>query len=218
MPKFIFSELSQAKLESVVKIHEKGIIPDKWNKMVSELTEQDRQKINMIQTCLVNYKLSLMNEATIWSRAIYPLLMLAETENIQAWSEVPLKAQYPHFELEGIVDGILGNCISGMISTPYLVVAEARRGLEAQNPQFQLYGEMLAAAWLNRDQNQKTDQEIFGCYTISDAWTFVCGSVREFEAEYPVMEIESSREYIQRTEAEAICRILKFIVSKYGIS
>jgi hypothetical protein len=37
------------------------------------------------------------------------------------------------------------------------------------------------------------------------------GIVTEFEADYPVMAVESSKEYIQRNEAETILQILKFI-------
>jgi hypothetical protein len=36
---------------------------------------------------------SLVNEATLWSRAIFPLLFLAETERIVAQAEVPLTAR-----------------------------------------------------------------------------------------------------------------------------
>ncbi len=212
MKKLIFSELSQDKLGQIAKIEENGVVLERWNQMQSECTAQEQEQINLIQSHLTTYRLALMNEATIYARAIYPLLVLAERENIQAWAQVTLNAVYPHFELGGIIDGVLGNCASGTISTPYLVVVEAKRGLEAENPQYQLYGEMLVAAWLNwQKQADKTAQEIYGCYTISDTWTFMHGIVREFEADYPVMVVESSKEYIQRNEAQTILQILKFI-------
>jgi hypothetical protein len=218
MTKLIFSELSQEKLNQIAKIYENGVVLERWNKMQSECecTLQEQEQINLIQSHLITYRLSLMNEATIWARAIYPLLVLAERENIQAWAQVTLNAVYPHFELGGIIDGVLGNCASGTISTPYLIVMEAKRGLEAENPQYQLYGEMLVAAWLNwQKQADKTEQEIYGCYTISDTWTFIHGIVMEFEADYPVMVVESSKEYIQRNEANTILQILKFISHSY---
>jgi hypothetical protein len=215
MPKFLFSELSPEKLSQIVKIDEKGVVPEKWQPMQSVGTPQEQEKIQLIQSYLVNARLTLMNEATIWSRAIYPLLMLAENNNIQAWAQINLKAQYAHFELSGTVDGALGDCTSGTLKAPYLVVLEAKRGLEAENPQYQLYGEMLAAAWLNWQQNpEQTEQTIFGCYTISDTWTFLSGTVKAFEADYPIMIVESSKEYIQRNEAETILKILKFITQK----
>jgi hypothetical protein len=73
-------------------------------------------------------------------RGIYPLLLLAKKGNIQAWAEVILQAQYSNFELEGIADGVLAKCVSGFVEVPYLVVVEAKRGLESQNPLYQLYG------------------------------------------------------------------------------
>jgi hypothetical protein len=49
-----------------------------------------------------------MNEATVWARAIYPLLMQAERDAVRAWAQVPLRATYPTFEISGVVDGVLG--------------------------------------------------------------------------------------------------------------
>ena len=214
MPKFIFSDLSKNNLKSIVKIEEKGVVPERWAKMSASCPPQDKNKIDLIQSYLKYHRLNLMNEATLWARAIYPLLMLAEQDNIEAWAEVPLNSKYPHFELDGIVDGVLGDCRSGMIEAPYLVVIEeAKRSLEAKLPQFQVYGAMLAAAWLNWQQSPSTtEQEIFGCYTISDNWTFIRGIVSYFEADYPVIQLEFSPEYFQRLEAETILQILKCIV------
>ena len=216
MLKLSFSELTEANLKSIAKIQEKGIVPDKWNQMMLPCTDQDRERVQIFTSYLLNYQVVLMNEATIWSRAIYPLLMLAESGHIQAWAGIPLEARYPCFELAGTVDGILGNSISGRVDVPYLVVLETKRGIEAKDPRFQLYGEMLAAAWLNWQQDHETTQEIFGCYTVSDSWTFVHGIVQDFEAEHPVMTVELSREYAERIEAETILQILKFIVAKYA--
>jgi len=71
---------------------------------------------------------------------------------------------------------------------------------------------MLVAAWLNQQHQPKTEQEIFGCYTISDTWTFVHSIVSGFEDDYPLMVTEISRKYTQKTEAETIFQILKSIV------
>lgn len=212
---FNFSELSQEQVQSIVKLHEKGIVPDKWDDMMLACTDQERQRLQFFTLDLLNRRVVAMNEATIWSRAIYPLLMLAEQGHVQAWSQVLLRAQYPRFALEGIVDGVLASSISGRVEAPYLVVLEAKRGIEAKDPQFQLYGEMLAAAWLNWQQTAETPQEIFGCYTVSDSWTFARGIVEELEAEQPMMTVEFSREYVEKIEAETILQILKFIVAKF---
>jgi hypothetical protein len=213
MPKFTFSDLSKDKLKSIVQIDEKGIVPEIWQNMSSSDRPNDKDKINLIQSYLKYHRLNLMNEATLWARAIYPMLMLAEHDTIEAWAEVPLNSKYPFFELDGIVDGVLGDCRSGMIEAPYLVVIEAKRSLEAKLPQFQVYGAMLAAAWLNWQQTKtSTEQEIFGCYTIGDNWTFIRGIVSDFEADRPVIQLQFSPEYFQRLEAEKILQILKFIV------
>jgi len=113
MSKFIFSELSRERLNSIVKIEDKGFVAAKWNQSISECTAREKEKIQLIQEYSLNYQLSLMNEATIWARTIYPLLMLAESGNIQAWAEVSLAGKYPHFEMEGIVDGVLGRLFGG---------------------------------------------------------------------------------------------------------
>jgi hypothetical protein len=73
---------------------------------------------------------------------------------------------------------------------------------------------MLAAAWLNWQKSHEAEQTIFGCYTISDSWTFLQGVVKDFEADRPLMTVENSREYIQRLEAVTIFQILKFIIDK----
>lgn len=209
-----FSDLTPTILKELVHLREQGIVPHLWETMNPPLTEEERSRLSVIRSNLLNYQLNLMNEATIWSRAIYPLLLLAEQGTLQAWAQVPLRAEYPRFILEGIVDGVLGDCVSGIVTAPYLIVAEAKRGLEAQNPQFQLYGEMLAAAWLNHQENGRAEQEIFGCYTIGDNWTFVRGQVTGF-TEMPSMTLETSREYAEKLEAETIFQILKSIAGKF---
>ncbi len=215
MPRFTFSELSEETLNSIVKLREREVVPEKWIQRMVALNDEEQERLKFLTSYLRNRQTHLMNEATIWSRAIYPLLMLAERGNIQAWAGVPLKAQYPRFELEGEADGALASSVSGRIKVPYLVVLEVKRGIDAPNPQFQLYGEMLAAAWLNWRGNHQTAQEIFGCYTISDSWTFVHGTVEGLESDKPVFTAELSAEYAERFEAETILQILKFIAAKY---
>ncbi|MCP4699909.1 MAG: hypothetical protein GY862_24115, partial [Gammaproteobacteria bacterium] len=96
---------------------------------------------------------------------------------------------------------------------PYLVMVESKRGLEAQNPVPQLYGQLLAAAGVNQEREKEASQEIFGCYTIADSWTFVRAEFSDMEADIPRMLVEISREYAEKQEAEMILKILKNIVS-----
>ena len=102
----------------------------------------------------------------------------------------------------------------GKLGDLYFVVHEAKRGINAPDPLYQLYGEMLAAAWINWKTDTTPQQQIFGCYTITDDWTFVHGSVSEIESERPVFHVEFSPRYNGILEAERIVQLLKFIVAR----
>jgi hypothetical protein len=98
-------------------------------------------------------------------------------------------------EIEGIADGVIGRTVVGRITTLYLVMIETNRGVGAQNPVFQLYGELLAVAWMNWKSNQRETQEVFGCYTIADSWTFLRAEVSQIQSDRPLRSIECTREY-----------------------
>ncbi|MFM6024423.1 MAG: hypothetical protein ACKPER_16100 [Dolichospermum sp.] len=216
MEKITLSKISKADLKRIVYLQEQGINNYDWlNIEAVVLTEKEQQQINYLQSHLLNYDTHLMNEATIWARGIYPFLLLAEQGKIQAWSEVPLQAKYAQFELEGIADGILGKCLSGFPEIPYLVVVEAKKGLENQNPLYQLYGQLLTAAHLNWEEDQKDIQEIYGCYTIADIWKFIRAEIEGIESDKPTIRLQFSREYSSKIEGEIILKLLKKIVSKY---
>lgn len=216
MNKLTFSKITRADLKRLIHLQEKTVAPYDWTQTDSvPLTEREQCQLQEITSHLLNYDTHLMNEATIWARAIYPLLLLAEQDTIQAWSEVFLQAQYINFEIEGIVDGTLGKCIAGLMEAPYLVMVEAKRGLEGENPLFQLYGQLLAAAHLNWENDGHEPQEIFGCYTIADVWKLLRAEIQGIASDMPTMTIEYSREYIEKLEADTIFKILKKIVSKH---
>ena len=216
MHTYSFSQLSEEIVNDLVTLHEQAGVSDKWSEMQIALTTEENLWLENIKSTLRYRQLVLMNEATLWARAIYPMLVLAEQEQIQAWSGVPLKAAYPTFELEGEADGALAPSVGGRMRPPYLIVHEAKRGVNAPNPQFQLYGEMLAAAWLNWENNAKPEQEIFGCYTVNDSWAFVRGVVSKIESEKPTLDIEFAPVYNGILQAERIVQILKSIVAKYA--
>lgn len=179
------------------------------------LTALEQQQIQQVLLHIVQEKVHLFNEATIWARAIYPLMMLAEQGQVRAWAEVAVAASYGHFYLEGVVDGVLGQSVGGRLETPYLVMVEAKRGVAGHNPVFQLYGQLLAAAQMNWGSgygNGADPQTVFGCYTIADTWTFVRARVTGLESERPRLQVMASREYGEKTEAVAIVQILKAIV------
>ncbi|MDM8527834.1 hypothetical protein QUF58_06410 [Anaerolineales bacterium HSG24] len=211
-----FSEISSTILKEIVQLQERGISTNyDWLQTTNViLTELEEIQLKSIQDRLLGYETSLMNEATIWARAIYPLLVLAEQENIQAWAGIAIQTSYPHVELQGVVDGMLCRSVAGQPEQPYLVVVEAKRGLEAKNPRFQLYGELLAVAHLNWESNAEPSQEIFGCYTIGDSWTFLRAIIQDIDTKRPQLTLESSREYVEKIEAETILKILKLIVMR----
>lgn len=217
MEKLTLSSLSKASLKRFISLTEQEANPDEWLKVDEvELNDLEQQQLQYLKSQLLVEHMHLMNEATLWSRAIYPLLSLAEQGNIRAWAGVPLYARYAHFEIEGVADGVLGKAVMGMMESPYIVVVETKRGIDNQNPLFQLYGQLLAAAHLNwENENQEhSPQEIFGCYTIADSWTFVRAEIDEIDSDKPNMRVAASREYPEQYEAETILKILKKMVAK----
>lgn len=214
MQTYPLAQLTEETLNQLVTLHESDGTLEVWEKMQVALTAEESTHLAYITSDVHRHHRTIMNEATIWGRAIYPLLRLAEHGHIQAWAGVPLKAAYPTFELEGEADGALAPSVAGRIKPPYLIVHEAKRGINAPNPQFQLYGEMLAAARINWKTDANPEQQIFGCYTITDDWTFVQGSVSEIESDRPVFHVEFSPRYSGIWEAERIVQLLKFIVAK----
>ena len=216
MQTYPLSQLTEDALNALVTLHEEESNLETWEERQATLTSEEQMLLDSFKATLYRRNLVPMNEATLWSRAIYPLLRLAEQGRIQAWAGVPLKATYPKFELEGEADGALAPSIGGKIRTPYLIVHEAKRGLTAVDPQYQLYGEMLAAAWLNYKNTTALEQEVFGCYTVNvDNWTFVRGVVGDIESEKPTLNIEFGPVYNGVLEAKRIVQILKSIVAQH---
>ncbi len=215
-PKLTFSGTTLKELKAVVQLEESDAFTAAWVKATAiALTPDELQQLDRLKSHLVNEKLHLLNEATLWARAIYPMLLIAEQGNVRAWSEVPLQARYAQFEIEGVVDGVLGRSVAGRLEAPYLTVVETKRGVENQNPLFQLYAQLLAAARLNWELEQSEPQTLFGCYTIADSWTFVRAVVTQLESDRPHLQVESSKEYTEKNDAEIILRILKGIVSHF---
>lgn len=208
------SELTETSIKQIARIFVRAASYDWVGNNDVVLTSEEQRMAGDITARLQRDRTSIMNEATIWGRAVYPLLMLAERENVRVWSQVPLRACYPHVELQGVADGVLGMSLSGDIEVPYLIVVEAKRGLESPDPRPQLYGQLLAAARLNWENEPQPVIALFGCYTIVESWTFVCAEVQHIDTDHPVMTLEFSREYTQKTEGETILRILKGIVEQ----
>ena len=216
MQTYRFSELTEETLSTLVSLNRIAGVSEAWTNMQEvALTPAELGQLDYLKSIWRERHLVALNEATVWARAIYPMLVLAERDYVQAWSGVPMKATYPTFQLEGEADGALAPEIGGKIQQPYLIVHEAKRGVNTSpDPEVQLLGEMLAAAWLNWKKDANPEQEIFGCYTVAATWSFVQGIVSDIDSEKPAVAISFAPEYNGVSDAERILKILKGIVAK----
>jgi hypothetical protein len=211
---YAFNTLTTPLLREIAAVRHEPSDPGFWEELARrELSAGDRVALGLVTGKLVDYRAHRVNEATIWARAIYPLLVLAERGSIRAWSEVPLAATFGEVELHGEADGALAGSLAEEIGLPYLVVVDAKRGVAGTDPVAQLLGAMLCAARLNGEEGRPAD-EVYGCYTIADVWTFVRSKI-EWSGPRPAMSLLTSSEYMEKTEAATILAILESIVGKY---
>ncbi len=208
--------LTISQLRELVSLEDRGVVPALFDaRAVGELTQNDQQALAVLRRNILSYRPLLANEATLWARMIYPLLLLGERDNIRAFSLVPLSATLPRGELRGEVDGALAAMdIEADAMPPYLLVVEAKRGVEARSPVAQLLGGLLCAAWHNQQKRQQTQQVLYGAYTVADVWTFLQVTLTDLIGEQPRMRIVSSREYTETGEAATIVLLLKSMVSE----
>ena len=210
------SGLSLAQLREYITLSEAEANASPWLDVSAvQLSESEQTRLAFLQADLQSRRMQLMSEATVWARAIYPLLLLAEAEGIQAHRHVPLSAMFQAFEVEATAGGVLGQGLGEAADAPYRVVVEARQGVEGRSPLVQLYLEILAAARLNGQRDNQSSQELFGCHTAADVWTFLRAEVSGLDAPKPELKIEFSREYSGKLEADEICKILKKIVQDF---
>ncbi|MBW4527136.1 MAG: hypothetical protein KME18_18435 [Phormidium tanganyikae FI6-MK23] len=212
MLSFTIGKLTYEDLASVVDLTEEA--SSIWQTLLDQapsLTELELNQLHFTTEKLRNIPTQTINEATIWARAIYPMMVLAETDSIRAASEVPLTAKFPEFEIAGIADGVLGTLTGSRITAPFFVVFEAKRAIEGTDPIPQLYGELICAAYLNHRHFPQEPQTIFGAYTVADTWTFSRGQIRR-SGDRVQVRFDVSREFRQVFEAEEILKLLKAIL------
>ena len=213
MKSYAFKDLTLAKLSEAAVIRHETRQPAVWDDLARrEISARTRAAIEPILDKLRNYGVSRVNEATLWARAIYPLLALAERDDILAWSVVPLSGRFNDVEIGGEVDGALASSFLDQIELPYFVVVEAKRGVGATDPLPQALGAMLCAAQRNEHEGHPAEQ-IYGCFTIGDDWTFLRGRL-DWSQPKPRMSVLPSREYTERTEAPIILAILVSILAE----
>jgi hypothetical protein len=213
MKTYAFNALTTPVLAEIVDIQREPSAPAFWDELGRrELGERDRVALGIFTDKLLYYKAHRVNEATIWARAIYPLLMLAERGTIRAWSEVPLGGTFGDVWIHGEADGALAGDLDGESGPPYVVVVGARRGAPDTDSMARLLGAMLCAARMNERGGHGGD-EVFGVHTDVDVWTFVRGRV-SFREHRPAMGVLTSGGYIEKHEAATILAILESIAAR----
>lgn len=215
MKTYPLNDASMTLLAEIVTIVHEPMQQESWESLAQVKTpsnEEEQILLKAITSKLLYYKTQRVNEATIWARAIYPLLVLAERDSIRAWAGIPLGSTFGDIELRGELDGALAASVDEEVSTPYLVVVEAKRGVAGRDPMAQLLASLLCAGKRNEEEGAG-GKELFGCYTIADVWTFFRATF-EWSQPRPVMRVLSSREYTEKTEAPTILAILKAIVGR----
>jgi hypothetical protein len=179
MRRLQLDQLSVEDLTGLVDLDDRGIGDPLWDELArGDLTETEQRQVDYVVSGLGRFRPSLVNDATVWGRAIFPLLCLAEAPGVEAQADVPLAARVGDVELSGRADGAFGTpFVDGGLRAPFLIIAQAKKGVEGSSPVMQLYGELLAAASLNAQETGHPAQQLYGCYTVADTWTFVRADV-----------------------------------------
>ncbi len=87
-------QLTEETLNALVTLDEQPDVSDKWDEMTCVLAPEEIMLLNHLKSLLHGRHLVLMNEATLWARAIYPLLVLAEQGHIQATEKPTLNIEF----------------------------------------------------------------------------------------------------------------------------
>ncbi len=211
MATYALAQLKMKDIAEFCEIEDSGVLPHLWDdRKIVPLSDEEIAFIVVLRRWLTAYKTHLVNEATIWARAIYPLLALAERDNIRAFSAVPLSATFPWGELRGEVDGALAHMdIEASAAAPYFVVVEAKRGVEGHDAIAQLLGGILCAASRNHKHDNRDEHVLYGVYTIADVWTFIQVKISGLDSARPRIKTAFSREYMEKTEAFIILQLMK---------
>jgi hypothetical protein len=217
-----FNQLTLELLESLVELDGPVEAPELWASL--ESTEVPPASLPLLDWVVGRVRDVLTvaaNESTVWSRAIYPMLMLAEEQRVRAWSQVSLRAELERCgkvtELAGVIDGVLAreSAVGGLGKPPFLLVIEAKRAMDATDPRPQVLGALLASL-LAGGAPHGAVAECFGCLTVGDSWNFVRV---EFEARpeapRPLMRLAWSREYSQPAEAPRLLAVLLGLVRRH---
>ncbi|MEI7893311.1 MAG: hypothetical protein WCI05_09470 [Myxococcales bacterium] len=203
------SAIKRSDLAQVARLHDVGVVDEPWDTFAQTSLSSDEQlEITKLVRRFRGLHASLINEATLWSRLIYPLLVLAERGNVRAWAEVPISGQLGELEVDGVVDGALALGGADSPALPLLFIIECKRGTEATSPVDALYAALMCLA------SGEPKRPRYGCYTVGDDWTFAELKWGASKTSKGSIEIKTSREYDEKTEAGTILSVLKAIVDK----
>ena len=215
MAKLSLATVTLDDLAALCRLESRDLDTRAWESDATPLDAEAGAQLRYLAAKLSATRATTLNEATIWARAIYPLLELAETEHVRAWAEVPLAARDPFSgaELSGVVDGVLARegVLAGAPGRPYLLVVEAKRGMDGVDPRPQLLGAILAVLWGELAGRADGAAAVtHGCFTVGDIWTFVRAEGKASAGALGVT-LSWSREFAERSEAEVILRALRAI-------
>lgn len=216
------AQIDETQLNALVKLVGPADEAPLWSALEkTPLLAKRVQELDVVRSWWSDFDAVTANDSTLWSRAIYPLLVLSEEERVRAWSQVPLRATldvgHGPVELVGVVDGALARegVVGGTAVPPFLLVVENKRGIDATDPRLQLLAAVLASIEAERAQSETTLDAVerFGCFTVGDTWKFLHAVERVSEKEpRRVMSIGWSRAFSERLEAAAILATLRGIV------
>jgi len=227
MTKLALASVTLDDLARLAVLESRGTTESPWDGASEPPDEGALVQLRYLTAKLAEARPVLLNEITLWARAIYPLLELAEIGNVRAWGGVALAARDPYSdtELAGVVDGVLApeeGVLAGTPGQPFLLVIETKRGVDATDPRPQLFAAILAVLWTRLGRARAGDDgpvEVFGCFTVSDTWTFVhAEATLRPEGSHPRLGVTLSwsREYTERVEADAILRVLRWITRRHA--
>jgi hypothetical protein len=188
-----------------------------WEKWERVLAPSEVQRgVDDLLARLRRFNTARANEATLWSRVIYPLMELAERGDVMAWSQVTVSAQHPTRDLAiaGVIDGAFARDDLGQPGAPYFLVVEAKRGIDASDPLPQVVGAMFAAAMTQLEKRNPATHEMYGAFVVTDKWTFLRGVLAMDVAGTLSMELTPSREYAVRHESPAIVAVMSAIIER----
>src|SRR5262245_47481006 len=95
MTKLSLASVTLDDLSRLAAMESRGVTQDPWDGAIEALDEGTLVQLRYLTAKLAQAQPTTLNEATIWSRAVYPLLELAEIDRVRAWAEVALVAKDP---------------------------------------------------------------------------------------------------------------------------